>query len=48
MYLWISLGEDVKGKEIVEMVKEEEIYVDDGCRFFLREYKGDRVVRLRM
>jgi DNA-binding transcriptional MocR family regulator len=45
-YLSISLPENVKAKQVVHMLNEQQIYVDDASRMFLAEYKKENLVRL--
>jgi len=45
-YLSISLPEKVTAKQVVDMLKEQHIYVDDASRMFLPEYKKENLLRL--
>ncbi|MFD9625375.1 aminotransferase-like domain-containing protein [Peribacillus muralis] len=45
-YLSISLPENVKAKQVVQMLYEQHIYVDDASRMFLPPYKKENLIRL--
>lgn len=45
-YLTIYLPEHVAAKQIVHLLKEQQILVDDASRMFLSEYKKENLIRL--
>lgn len=45
-YLTIYLPEHVAAKQIVQLLKEQQILVDDASRMFLSEYKKENLIRL--
>ncbi|QGG53011.1 PLP-dependent aminotransferase family protein [Lysinibacillus pakistanensis] len=45
-YLTIYLPEHVAAKQIVQLLKEQHIFVDDASRMFLPEYKKENLIRL--
>ncbi|MFT9817837.1 PLP-dependent aminotransferase family protein [Lysinibacillus sp. NPDC056185] len=45
-YLTISLPEKVTAKQIVNLLKEQNVLVDDAARMFLPEYKKENLIRL--
>ncbi|WP_340371983.1 PLP-dependent aminotransferase family protein [Peribacillus sp. FSL E2-0218] len=45
-YLSISLPENVKAKQVVQLLHEQHVYVDDASRMFLPPYKKENLIRL--
>ncbi|MBN8434494.1 aminotransferase-like domain-containing protein [Priestia flexa] len=45
-YLTIFLPNTVMAKQVINLLKEKDVYVDDATRMFLPEYKNDHMLRL--